>query len=82
VLFPILLHHGLVCTKGLKSVLLAGIGYMAGCRLLVTMSVWGLEAGSGFGHSDPQRPTAIYRLYFEAHFTYNWDWGSRFLSVG
>jgi hypothetical protein len=44
----------------------AGIGYMAGCRL-VTMLV-GSEAGSGW---SLRPPTAIYRLYLEAHFTYN-----------
>jgi hypothetical protein len=38
---------------------------------------WGLEAGSGW---SLRPPTAIYRLYLEAHFTYNW--GSGFLSVG
>jgi hypothetical protein len=36
-----------------------------------------LEAGSGW---SLRPPTAIYRLYLEAHFTYNW--GSEFLSVG
>jgi hypothetical protein len=38
---------------------------------------WGLEAGSGW---SLRPPTAIYRLYLETHFTYNW--GSGFLSVG
>jgi hypothetical protein len=54
----------------------AGIGYVAGCRL-VTMLVRGLEAGSG---RSLRPPASIYRLYLEAHFTYNW--GSGFLSVG
>jgi hypothetical protein len=47
----------------------AGIGQMAGCRL-VAMSV---------GSRD-RVGLAIYRLYLEAHFTYNR--GSGFLSVG
>jgi hypothetical protein len=32
----------------------------------------GLEAGSGW---SLRPPTAIYRLYLEAHFTYNWGSG-------
>jgi hypothetical protein len=32
----------------------------------------GLEAGSGW---SLRPPTAIYRLYLEAHFTYNWGVG-------
>jgi hypothetical protein len=33
---------------------------------------WGLDAGSGW---SLRPPTAIYRLYLEAHFTYNWESG-------
>jgi hypothetical protein len=38
---------------------------------------WGLEAGSGW---SLRPPTAIYRLYLEAHFTYNLGGTSRHLS--